>query len=601
MIRRRFLSTAMLMGLLWATLPLSRPARAEEPGDALDLIPEDAWGFVMIRSLEAIDRKAAQLKESLQLPIPVPLTPLALQTLQLGEGVNLKSPVCLVLMDVNKFGGQIWSAFALAIPARDPKALLKNLGGEEATDDVAKCRVMGEETFGSVRSGYLILGKSEDCVRKIAKAKKTLRKSFGEARQGALNRSDFYASISVGAVVGNYRQQIEAFTPMLTAGAGMPEKSIQQLIKLFSEIAAFDISLGIDREAFTLRFLTTPKKESDLESFLKDTKNSSESLVALLPREKYLGAFAGLGGYSEHAAKFGQENWVSSLLTQLQLPGVNIKAAEAIDAELIKLGKAVSRWAFSISFLPGGSQGLFGLTAAVETSSPGEFLEGIRNLYKTMWTVSDDEDIETFKEQIVHTADAETIAGNKVDTIKVNLEALAQELDTDEDDVKVAQAVLGKEFVIRFGSVGKTHFICAFGGGKDRFERICEVVDAGKGKSLRDEEGIKSLSPKLASPRSGEGYIAVDNILHAVKAILKIMGEEDEMPFEVPAISAPLAVGSAQVGSVQRVDFIVPMKLATGVKKLVDEQMKREMEAFDEEDEEEGEGEGESEEEKDED
>jgi len=50
----------------------------------------------------------------------------------------------------------------------------------------------------------------------------------------------------------------------------------------------------------------------------------------------------------------------------------------------------------------------------------------------------------------------------------------------------------------------------------------------------------------------------VDNILVLVKDVAKTMGEEEEFPFDIPTMDAPVAFSSAQIGNVQQMDIIVP-------------------------------------------
>ena len=229
---------------------------------------------------------------------------------------------------------------------------------------------------------------------------------------------------------------------------------------------------------------------------------------------------------------------------------------------------------------------MIGVTLAVETSSAKAFLASIRKVYEAVWKLSDDEDVATVKEQVKLTEDAETVAGQKVDTITIKLSGLAEVSEMETDDLKNVQAVLGKELVFRFGAVDDEHFLFSFGGGKARFANACEALTSKGGASLADDEGIGTLSEKLHSPRATEAYLAVDNIIHLAGAVLKIVGHEDEIPFDLPMLNAPLAFGGAQIGSIQQADLFVPMKLITAIKKSIDEAAKAEMQNFDEDEDE---------------
>jgi hypothetical protein len=248
--------------------------------------------------------------------------------------------------------------------------------------------------------------------------------------------------------------------------------------------------------------------------------------------------------------------------------------------------KSFKSLAFCVSALPQGAEGLIGITVAVETNDAKAFLASARKLYGAMWNLCDDEDVANVKEHVKHVEDAETVAGRKVDTVTMKLSDLAEMFEMEADDLKKAQAVLGKECVFRFGAVDDKHFLFAFGGGKARLAKASEAVTSRSGPSLADDEGIGALSKRLPSPRSAEGYVAIDNIVHFAKTIAKTLGQEEEIPFDLPMLNAPVAFGGAGIDGIQQADFFVPMKLITAVKKSFEEMTKAEMKNFDEDEDE---------------
>ena len=85
---------------------------------------------------------------------------------------------------------------------------------------------------------------------------------------------------------------------------------------------------------------------------------------------------------------------------------------------------------------------------------------------------------------------------------------------------------------------------------------------------------------------------SLHDIFSLIKNVAKALGEESEFAFEMTPIDAPIAFSLAQVGTVQQIDVIVPMKLITSVKEVIEKQMGGGGKAFDEEEEEEEGGEG---------
>lgn len=564
-IRRRSIFVAALA--LVAAVANIPTARATTPKDVLDMVPADAWGFIIASSLDNIDAKATKFGESFGIPVPEGITNVALATLNLGDTVDRKSPVCAVMMDAQKYAGPDKAA-VLLIGAEDPKALLEKLGAEEATDGVSKCMVMGDAAYAAIKKKVVILGPSQDCVTKVAKSTKTMGDDLAKARMAVLDKSDIYLSISLAAVVNTYKDQFLPMVQMMAAASDPDGKGIKRMVKALTEIAAFDLAMSFDDGGMALRMLVAPVKDSDMHKVISDTKNTSDPLLAGLPKEEYLLTLGSLGGQSEHAAKFASETPIGDVIKMAHLEGLDADSIKALDAEIVKLQKSIVRYAACICALPAESDGMFGLTLVAETENAGKFVEGVRKAYESAWKVTSDEEVAEVKKCITHKPDAETVAGNKVDTITVDLAKFAEMQESDAAELKQVETLLGKELVIRFGAGDDKRVIIAFGGGKQRYEHVCNSLKS-SADSLTGDKGIGEVSGQLPSPRASEMYVAVDNILKLVNKVSKAMGEEP-MPFEVPTVNAPLAGSSTVQDDVMRMDFIVPMKLIKAGKEAYD-------------------------------
>lgn len=559
-------TAAVMLGVL--------PARAGSPKDLIEIIPQDAWGFLMVRSLATVDEKTKLIKETLALPmLPDQVSQMALGMFDLGDTVDTSSPICAVMLDAQKFGGQEkgpQNAAVLLIPAKDPKVLLEKLQAKEPQDGVSACTMKGEPAFAAVRNKIVILGPSQDSVTHLAKTKKTLSEGLAKSRQNIMNDSDFYFSIAVGPIVNAYKDMFMPMAQMMMAAQDPEGKSIKQLVKLFSEVSAFDVSIGVDEKGLSVKMLVCPVADSDLQKWTADEKNTTDALLAMLPKEKYLFSFGGLASQSEHKEKFGDTKPLSGVMKMMNATGIDAKAIESIDEEFIKLQKAIKRYAVCISALPEGSDGLFGLTIVAEVADSKAFVDGIRELYKKAWKASEDENFVALKKSIVHKADGETVGDQKVDSITVNVPDLAERSETPKKEVEKFQKIMGKDCVFRFGAVDDKHIAIVFGGGPKRYESVCGAVKS-KGDSLSGDQGIVDLSNRLPSPRASEAFIAVDSILQSFKTAAKLIGEE-EFPIEAPTLNAPLAFAfSVHDKSVGRYDCVVPMKLIKAVKSAVEQ------------------------------
>ncbi|MFQ5424011.1 MAG: hypothetical protein ACE5F9_08525 [Phycisphaerae bacterium] len=567
---RNHVSCVCVVLVGWAAAWLPAVAYAGGGADLVKLVPQDAWGFAVVRSLDNADAKARLVQQKLGLP-PMPLMPMLMNMLQLGETLDTSSPLGVIALDYNQYGNE---GIVFLVPANDPKALVETLkaaggpvGGEgedegktpasKPADGVSECTVFGSPMYVAQKGKVVLLSPVRECTAKVLNNKKGLGAGFDKARAEAMADSDAYISLSASTITKAYKDQIAFFVQMISAQTG-GSNPIEPLVKMLTEMSALDIAVTINEKGLSLAFLVTGEKDSDFQKLLAEIKNTSEPLLAWLPREKFLLVQGEAAAYSEHTEKFGGESAMVSMLLQGGPTGVGNEALSAVVKGGYALLKDIGRFAFGVSALPEGSGGMFGLTVVIETKSAGDFVSGVRKLYEQAWSISDDEDVAAMKKAFAHAADAETIAGKKVDTITVDLTQLAE--DIDEDDAKNVETLLGKNLVLRFGAVDAKRVALAFGGGKKRYETIVKTVISG-GDALSSNSGIKAVSTHLPSPRSGEMFIAVDAILQAFKRASSAVGEEDMISFDVPTVDAPVAWSTQRRGKVGRADLFVPMKL----------------------------------------
>lgn len=573
------------------------PVRAGDTKDVLKLVPEDAWGYITLRSIGTIDERAAYLQQLLNLPIPPQITPMAMMMLNIMPAdenpIDMKSPLCVVIMDVQKFGTAEGMPFpdpgnaaVVLAPISNADGFMTKLNAEEAKEGISKCMVAGNAVYAAKKESYVILGKNKDCVTRVLKSSKGVAESVAASRMAVMSDSDVYVSFAAGAVMTAYRDMITGFLQGMAPAMGPSAEDVKTLHKMLEQVKLIDLAANLNKDGFALRYFIEAKKDSDLEKMLADAKVSSDSLLALLPKEKYLIAIGSTSGYSEHAEKFGNPNMIASLLQSAQAEGIDEKAVKTIDTEVQKMLKNLGGMALAVSALPeGGSNGMFGLSLVIETKDAPGFISSIRTIWDSAWRISTNAELVEAKEFFVHKADAETVGDAKVDTLSLDVKKMADKSEMDEDELKTFETMMGKDVVLRFGALDSKYVVISFGGGKARHETVCKAVKSGKSGSLCEDKGIMAVSPFLPGPRTSEFYVAVDNILQVVKSVSKVLGEEDQIPFDAPTLDAPLAFSQTHDKGIQRGDMFLPTKLIVAVKKMIDDSMKAyAMSEFDEED-----------------
>ena len=89
---RRFTFAALAMAcVLWLTA-----SRAPAAEDILKLVPDSAWGFLVIHRPDAVDAKLQALGREAQRPVPSPLA--MLKQLGMGEGLDETTAAALLVL-----------------------------------------------------------------------------------------------------------------------------------------------------------------------------------------------------------------------------------------------------------------------------------------------------------------------------------------------------------------------------------------------------------------------------------------------------------------------------------------------------------------------
>ena len=592
----RWLKRSVFSAVALSLLLSGGVAKAANNADVASMLPKDCWAFMVIRSVNTIQERANLLME---IGVPVPPVPIAMMVqgqTGFGDTIDLTRPIVVVVMDVKKYGKlsddmpeDPSNALLMLVPATDSKALIGKVAADEAEAPVRKIGIMGQTAYASAQGDYVVIGRSEKIV-KSGILKSDIGFDLNRAQSDCLNASDVYVSAAVSKGFGAYKQEVMGMMNMVLAASDPTGESTKVIEKQLDELAHFDFGIALNNDGFSLHGVMVPKNETDLAKLFGDMKNVDKSLLSAMPKETYLFAVSGTTPYSVHQEKFGNQNMVSQIFKQMQAAGGTVEANEAavkaLDAEVQKLNRSVDAFAMNMTALEGGNGGYIGASMILESREPAACLTSMRTIYTKIWELSDEEDLKKAKSMLMHKPDAETIEGGKVDTLSLKMEDFAAETEMSDEDKKMFKQLLGSEVTVRFGVVGDNHLLVSFGGGQDRYAAAAKVIKAG-GENLLADPGIASTSKQLPSPRMMEGYLSVENIMRMVKTVSTAMGEPDNIPFEVPDIYAPAAMDASIVDNAWRFDFFVPMKLIKGIKTAIDEQAKKEMEAFDEDDDEE--------------
>ncbi len=603
MILRRLAGLTLLTGLCSAA---ALPAHAE-PGavkDILRQIPADAWGFVAIPNLKAnLDEKVNLISQTLGMTLP-PVTMMAAGQFGLTEGLNATGGFAIVAMEVKELGqkGQV-----MIIPASDGDAIIRTLsetedeesgdkgGGEERDEQVAgpktkgperksaaddagaeadeaglvRGKLMGQDVFLAKKGGYVLLGGSKKACSAVLKAKKSLAETIEKPRLALFSKSDIIISLAAHVWIDAFRDQLKGIVgmmAMMSPEAGQVTEQIESFIETLGDVTSADLCVTIAKSGVSLCAMATPRSGCEWAKTLKKATPRVESLLVGLPKDRFMLAVGYMTTESatlEKDTKDVAEKIVSALKLKEK---VNKEKLDELAGLMALGGKMTRQQAFSCSALPEGPDGIIAAAAVSKVNDSEEARKLIGRMVSIWKDLSGDEEFKPYADLVEYQEAAETIAGTKVDHLRLNLKALVDSGEMDEEDLETLGKLLGPDgLLMRYGSVGGEQTVMTVGGGKAYFEKFVEAVKKGS-EGLDADRSIAGVSKQLPEKKTGEMYLALDAILDCVQRVMTAMGEDEAIPFKLSQVNAPVGGSMTIDGGSGRMDLFVPMELVTAFK-----------------------------------
>lgn len=553
-----------------------RPCAAQSSDSAKELlkqIPAEAWGFVLIPSLEGMN-SSINLYQQKIMGMPM-MDLLQMLTLQLGidAGLDTKGGAAVMALDMKKYGGQ--DAFAIVLKATDAKELLANFSPGEEADGLIPCEVQGETLYARTAGKFITIAKNKDVAKAIVASKESIESAVQGARLKMFQERTLSVAVALSKVVKGYREEIGGFTSMLAAmGGGAPsgEEEMKELVGQLEQYDWVDLSLGLDKTGVAISLLTHPRSGTDMDKAAREMKGIATTLTGL-PGGPFVLAMGMELSQGPESRKQIEKQINSQFNRLLETPEMkeNEKLREKtkdIKNGVGELTKLVERIAFSVSPLSDGPDGLLAANIVIGTSDAEKLMKVVGGLIATgKAMMAENEDAKKVMGAIEHKAGVETIESVKVDQLVID-PTKSEELDMDDEDMESARKIVGKDgFSLRFGAVGTKSVVFTIGGGKSHFADVAKSAKSGES-GLTRNEGITKIGAGLPKSKYIEMYLSVEEGAKMFKRIARALGEDDPIP-SVPTIAEPVALMGTVEGAVTRVDFVIPMDVIQGVRNMV--------------------------------
>jgi len=554
---------------------------AETMKEAIATLPSDALGFICVPSLKQLDANYQQAISDLglQAMIQPPMNSLVgaiKQFAPMFASLDETGVFALVFMPAETVE-QLGSSMAVLIPAGDPKGMLEGMGGQAGEGGIWTVNLYGQPAFAAAGEKRVFVAKTADVAKKVVANKGGLDSKLKPADLKSLEGLDVALWVDGERLLKLLKPQIDMMTSMImmmqsgggALGAKQGEATKQQIDMFVEGAASASLGVSLKKPGLDLRFAMTAKPGTELAKRNKIKTTTSSLLTGVAP-DKYMLVF---GGISDPAQ-------VQTSMKDLDPYIGMLESIEGVGKETVgQLRSVVEEWASLMTGVRGciealapGPEGLFGVSLLMETSDSqkwvdlaGRAVETGKKLLSEAKSTTAKDDIKKVLEAITHNPDAEQVGGAKVGHLKFDVAKIE---GVDEEDLEEMTKVLGKHgLLFRIAAADAKTVVVTFGGGTSYLTRSLEAAKK-KDAPLDNDGGIKKVSAHLPNDRASVAYIAVDNVIAGIQNALKALDEED-LPFKMPALQAPLAITSTGQAESVRMDVFFPTELLVAGKNVV--------------------------------
>jgi hypothetical protein len=549
----------------------------------LELIPDDALGFAVIKDLGEANDRLGKVAAKMQLPLGDVLT-MVKGLLGVQDGLDEKGGLAIALASGGE--GRAWedSMLVAIVPASDYKALVAGWEPEDAEAAITGVTVMGMKMLAAHKGSFAVLGYGEDKekLEKFLGATKNVTatieplKAWMADKQLALVVTPAGKKLlleTIAAAIPASEQlkkdaensDVEGAPQALAlANVGEMFSGLKELLGAANEqLTQLAIGLHIDDNAalrLAVRALFT--RDGKLAAWSKELKAPSEGLLAGVPAGNYALAY---GGVSAHFSPEMQAVLDKFTEMGMQMVGMD-EAARKQVAEITAKLQAGKRFTGGVMGLMRPGDSLFSTALTVEHVENADKQLGLtREMFKLMASAQKNpktgEPLYEYNEVKV----GELAALELVTSLGELAEAAQGEGDG------AAGAQLQGLFGKLFGADGKIHMYVAKGNdktlvsayGKEQLMRGVEHVRAG-GAGLEADADIAKTTAMLPEGAQWVAYVSPQGLVQWIGVFVEAMfGGQTKLP-PFPA-TEPIGLAAKVTPTGLDAELVLPEKVVAGI------------------------------------
>ncbi len=536
---------------------LVAPAFGQVPA-ALDRIPSDAAVAISVKDMGKLKAGIESLAKALGVPAAEMEGLMKLDGVLKMQGADASGSAAIGIMG---FDGEEPDAVAV-IPVRDYAAFVKNFGGTGA--GVEELKLDEKPVFvKNLEGGFAAAGPNKELVEKFGG--KTGNAKGHEALMGAAGKaisatSDVIIVANISKLGDKIKEGLQGIKDSMGMAMMMAGQDVDMtFLDTFTDTFVRDASAGVIgfkvSEAGVTMDLAAQFKEGTEYAGYFNGKGNAKGLMATLPNQPILFAMA------MDASSPGLRTLIGNM--QKFAAKMQPKEGGANNPGMFPANwtEQADGMAFQIGNSPAPIGGLFLNTVAyIKTSKP-------------------DEVVKTMKEGLTG-ANGKTIDGMTYTTSyqegakagDLTVDAWSMKMAADPEDPHAQQ--IGQVYGMLFGPGGLNGYSLKSDGGvvvtyAKNSELLGKAVASVKGgDNLLADPDVKAIAVSLPEDRSFEAYVGVKSLMEIMINVAGMMGMAANI--NVPDQIPPVGMSATTNGGGFRMTFVIPTKVMTSVKSVVD-------------------------------
>jgi len=575
--------------------PAGRAVVATQPQQILDLVPTDAWGFLLLPDVRQLSTKVDNYAKQ----VGATEVPNVLELFSSKLGADMSDgPAAIVVLNYQVYGQQ---PFLVIFSVTDYQQLTKALNAQPTeSPGIMKVTLPDNQPGYISRSGrFVILAPAEMIIKAVLESKYTLGKSLTAAQRKAINNSDAFCRVSLQTIVPAIKPMLMMFgsAAAMMGGQGMaipgmpmsppPGQQgdnasstqmqamqstvamITALMDLLDQLGNLDLVANIEQDGlrFVCNFSFRPG--SEYAQRVNAQKPSDKPLLTGLPSGKFLLA-TGCDWTTAQPTKFEL-----AMLDAMPTADPAIKEEfKQLSIEKMKLSTGVKLIA-GVSKKPAPGDGMIQVQMVISSTDAARFVEVNRKLIELQPSYPLNIPGQNAEMKVQYATAAEKLGDIAVDQVVVEVAPLIKAIASTTNDPGFAAffqqlfTVADGKLIVRMAAVNKTTVCATIGGKLAGLKQIIDAIGAGSS-TLATSPAVVAASTNLQKNRIGELYVDPGNVIPIITAIAAMSGEQVSLPMsgELTAGWPVLGIGISTEPDTLRLEHFLPNELILKIKSL---------------------------------